>query len=507
MKDKRGKRNILAGLLNQLITIVFSLVLPRMFIMSYGSEVNGLLSSVNQVYSYVALLEAGIGAASLQALYKTIAAGDNLLSNEVLAATNHYYHRTGYLYLSAVIVLSVAFPYILNTEVPKSTISIIVLLHGIGGVVNYFFQGKYRILLRAEGRNYLLTNLATTVYILTSVMKIVFIQLGFSIIAIQVAHLFISLLQMIYIMAYVKRKYTWIDLKVTPDYKAISSRRSVFVHQIANLVFGNTDILVLSVMVGLKEVSVYVLYSSFFNMVKSILYSFLDGVQYKLAQTFHSDFHSFLPMQEKFEAVYMTMTFGLYSILFVLISPFIKIYTRNITDIQYVDALLPVLFTIIFLLQGARGPMQLVTEYAQHFKQTRSHALIETIINLSITVLAVIRFGIYGALIGTIAALLYRCNVIIRYTNRKILKRSPLLTYRRWGWNAVIFLLIAILSFGLHINTNSYFTLALYAIPISLFISILYLTGLYIFENKAFHWLVALTKEKLIKIPLFGKTS
>ena len=38
--------------------------------------------------------------------------------------------------------------------------------------------------------------------------------------------------------------------------------------------------------------------------------------------------------------------------------------------------------------------------------------------------------GIYGVLLGTIIALLYRMNDIIIYANKKILNRSPWKTYR-----------------------------------------------------------------------------
>lgn len=499
MKDNRGKKNILFGLLNQIVVIAFGLILPRMFIMSYGSEVNGLLSTVNQVYVYVALLEAGIGTASLQALYETLAANDEDKTNRVLAATNIYYKRTGLYYLIAVLILSACFPYIVRSEIPKLTVALVVLFNGLAGVINYFFQGKFQILLRAEGKNYLLSNLSTATYILTSSIKILFIMLGFNIVVIQAAYFGINLLQMLYIMLYVRRHYSWINLHVSPDFNAIATKNSVLVHQISGLVFSNTDVLILTLMVGLKEVSVYTLYNSFFNMVKSILFSFLDGIQYKLAQTFHSDFQAFLPMQEKFEACYMTLTFALYSVLYVMISPFLRIYTRGITDIQYVNAILPLLFTLVFLLQGARGPMQLVTDYAQHFKQTRGQAVLETIINLSVTILAVHRFGIYGALIGTIAALLYRANAIIIYTNRVILKRNPIVTYKRWGWNAGLFLMIYLVNQALSISVESYLQLVLIAIPVSFFSVALFLAGMYCFERDSFFWLFELLKRRLYR--------
>lgn len=492
---KKGIKNIVFGLLNQSITIVFGLILPRMFIMSYGSEVNGLISSVNQIYVYVALLEAGIGTASLQALYKTIAADDVNATNSVLSATNRFYKKTGINYLVAVLLLSIGYPLLVKTDIPYATVSLVILFNGLGGVINYFFQGKYRILLRAEGKNYLLSNLSTVTYMLTNFSKIVFIQMGFDIVAIQVAYFAINVVQMLYITYYIKKNYKWIDLKAPPNNEAIAAKDSVFVHQISNLIFSNTDVIILTVLSGLKTVSVYSLYNSFFNMVKSVLYSFLEGFQFALGQMFHSDFRKFKLMQEIFEASYMTLTFVLYTILYVLILPFVSIYTKGITDINYVDSIIPLLFTLVFLLQGARGPMQLVVEYAGHFKQTRGQSITEMIINLGVTIISVYHWGIYGVLFGTVMALLYRSNAIILYVNKNILNRSPLVTYKRWGWCAGIFCIVFLVNTRNPIVVESYFMLVLVAVPVCLAVATLYLIGMILFERTTFLWLFSKLKE------------
>lgn len=67
---KKGMANILTGILNQVVTIAFGILIPRLVLLNLGSEANGLLNSVNQILTYLALLEAGISIASLQALYK-----------------------------------------------------------------------------------------------------------------------------------------------------------------------------------------------------------------------------------------------------------------------------------------------------------------------------------------------------------------------------------------------------------------------------------------------------
>lgn len=53
------KKNIIYGLLNQFITLAFGIILPKIVLVSIGSEANGLLNSVNQAIVYLALLEGG----------------------------------------------------------------------------------------------------------------------------------------------------------------------------------------------------------------------------------------------------------------------------------------------------------------------------------------------------------------------------------------------------------------------------------------------------------------
>ena len=54
----------------------------------------------------------------------------------------------------------------------------------------------------------------------------------------------------------------------------------------------------------------------------------------------------------------------------------------------------------------------------------------ESVINIVISIIGVFLLGLYGVLLGTVAALLYRTNDVIIYTNRRILNRSAVKTYR-----------------------------------------------------------------------------
>ena len=66
-RKKNSISNLTWGIIGNVITSVVAIVIPRLFIVNYGSEVNGLLSSIRQIYVYLALLEVGVGDASVVA--------------------------------------------------------------------------------------------------------------------------------------------------------------------------------------------------------------------------------------------------------------------------------------------------------------------------------------------------------------------------------------------------------------------------------------------------------
>ena len=57
MRSKKELKNIISSLLLQLVTVICGLILTRAIIGKYGSNVNGLISSITQFLTYITLLE------------------------------------------------------------------------------------------------------------------------------------------------------------------------------------------------------------------------------------------------------------------------------------------------------------------------------------------------------------------------------------------------------------------------------------------------------------------
>ena len=76
VKDSRIRHNLISSLAYQVVLISLSFLLPRLYLENFGSEVNGVLSTIKQIFTYMVLLEAGVGLATTQALYKRIGEKD-----------------------------------------------------------------------------------------------------------------------------------------------------------------------------------------------------------------------------------------------------------------------------------------------------------------------------------------------------------------------------------------------------------------------------------------------
>lgn len=482
---KKSFKNIFFGILGQAITIAIGIVLPRMFIISYGSEINGMLTSVNNIFTYIALLEAGIGTATIQALYGPLARKEKDNISEIISATNIFYRRVGFFYLIAIAIFATVYPIAVKSEIPKITVVLVILFIGLGNVINFFFQGKMKQLMMADGRQYVITNITTVIHLMVSASKIVLITLGMSVVEITIAQFILNILQMIIYSVYFKRHYSWVDLKAKPNKEAISQSKNVIVHQVTNLVFNNTDTIILSIFCGFQVASIYAIYNLLFDMISTLLGNINNGFIYKMGQLYNSEHKKFCKYYEVWETYTMAISFALYCVTYIFILPFLKLYTAG-ADINYIDKWLPVLFVAIKIMVSGRATSGHTASFAGHFKQTQWRSVAEMVINISVTLVCVNLLGIYGVLIGTIAALLYRSNDMIIYNRKHLIKSSALISYKKWIVDIALFVAIVFVNKLIHIDMSSYFKIIIAAIPYTIVICSLYFAMASLTDIKSF---------------------
>lgn len=449
-KKKSIFNNMLSQIVVQFVTLVAGILIPRFIILQYGSEINGLASSVGQIVNYAALLEAGLGTASIHALYAPLAQNDRKSINAICSSTRLFFNKVGIYFTLAVLAISVIYPFFAKGETEKFTIAILILVIASTNIFEYFIHAKYRVLLTADQRLYIIGYSRSIGLVLQTIVKLALIFVGANVILVYLVSSVVLLLRVIFVHIYVKKRYPWVNFFVEPDNAALSQRKALVWHQLAGLVVNNTSSIVISTAVpsGLSLASIFSVYSMVINNIYNLITgAFSNGVVASFGQA------KSLYDEQKFHKMYRDYEFGYYIVAAVIygamasvLLPFIKLYTES-ADINYTNLSIALLFVTVGILNATRVPGSMLINAAGHFSQTKNRAIIEAVINVVFMIILVYPLKIEGVLIASILSFLYRVPDIILYVNKHILKSSPLLSIRRsirmWICSAISALLIS----------------------------------------------------------------
>ena len=175
MRSKSALKNILANLILQITAAISGLILPRFFIIAYGSTMNGMIVSVTQFISYMALVEAGVSAASIVGLYKPLADNNVVEINRILSATKRFYYRSGIFYIALLVILVAAYPLLVKNQIDEGLTRFMIIILASSNIVDYFFLGKYKVLLMANQKGYVIMLAQTLGTALNAVITVILI--------------------------------------------------------------------------------------------------------------------------------------------------------------------------------------------------------------------------------------------------------------------------------------------------------------------------------------------
>lgn len=486
-KNKRVVLNIITNLSYQAVIIIFGLLLPRLYLVKFGSDVNGLDNTIKNIFAYLALLEAGVGLSAQHALYGPVAKGRTDDINSVLCASRSFYLKSGIIYTAITFVFAAVYPLIIKTSLDYFTVFSVVILYGIPGIILFLLRGKYNAFLEVEGKKYIITTLAAITLIISNILRLVFFMFTDNLILIQATYCLPSIIQVFFISIYVKKNYKWINWKAKPNFKALSQKKSVLVHQISGCIFSNTDTIIISVMCGMNYASVYAVFSLFFTNLQKIVTSFTDSLTFRLGQLYHTDKEKFHKFYDGYESLYYMMLFACYTVVTAFLMPIIRLYTSGISDSAiYDNHTILFLFAMVTVFTGTEIPLQQLLNIAGKFDETKHQAVLEMSINIVVSIVATIKLGVVGCLIGTIAALLYRNNALIIFVTKKVLKKGVMKNYKRIIVNTVTAVVIILFLGTESCEALGYFYVIMRAVLNAIWITLVFLFVNVLTDGKSF---------------------
>ncbi len=454
MRTRQALKNTVASLLLEVVLAVSSFLIPRFFTQVYGSAVNGLVSSISQFITYITLVEAGIGAAGMVALYKPLADQDHHQVSAIVSAARSFYLRSGGIFVAFVALLVLVYPGIVQSEIHNAAfIRTMIAVLAVNGIVDYFFLGKYRVLLQADQKSYIIFIAQIVGTVVMTAVSLVLIELEVSALLVKAVAAAIYVLRSVAVAVYVRRNYPQVSFRAKPNMAAFSQRWSALVHQIVSMVVWNTDAVLLTLLLpenALAEVSVYSLYNLVAYSLQSVINSISNALKSSFGQVLSNG------EQEVLNKSYSLFEFMMYILVFVFITcmavllfPFVGLYSAEFTDgVVYARWSLVWLFVAAAWVQAVRIPSITLVIAAGHFRETRGRAILEAAINLIVSIVLIGPLGIEGVLLGTIASYLYRTTDCIFYAAKHFVPGTLGLTLRRLLRNGVT--MGALLWLGLH---------------------------------------------------------
>lgn len=481
MKKSRTKNAFLvvtSGILSEVVALVCGLILPKLILSTFGSEYNGISQSISQFISYISLMKAGIGGVTAAALYKPLAQNDTREISEILAATQKFMRKIAAIFVVFVLGLAIIYPTFIVKDFDWMFTSSLILIISISTFAHYYFGFTYQVLLSADQKDYITTILGIIQTIANTIVAAILIKNNCSLHIVKLGSSICALITPLFLYYYVRKKYNLIkDVKPKMDY--IPQRWDATAHELAGFVNNNTDIVILTVLASLSDISVYTVYKYVTSNLKKIVNTCTVGFGAAFGDMYARNeidlMHQNLSI---FELITYSMATVLYSTAFVMILPFVSVYTIGITDAEYIRPWFALFTILASMFNCFRIPYRVIVINVGHYKQTRNGAILEAIINIGVSIICVYFFGLVGVAIGSLCAMIFRTCQFAFYLSKNIMYRKLRYFIKHIVLSFTIMICVYLVS-KLYIPTTftNYYMWALYA-AITGIVSVILTVGL-----------------------------
>lgn len=416
--------NTSMSLLNRFAILISGLILPRLILLYYGSEVNGLVASINQFLSIITFLDLGVGAVVQSALYRPLAKNDTEKMSQVLVAAKNYFRKIAYFLVAYIILLIIFYPLLIDSSFSFLPTTVLIFSLSLGIFAQYYFGIINELLLNADQRGYVQLFTEIIVVLMNLIASVFLITNGAPIHIVKLVAGVLYLFRPIYLSYYVNKNFEiHYDVEIKED--PLPQKWSGMGQHIAYTIQDSTDIVTLTLFSSLENVSVYSVYNMVVQSIRLIISSLSTGIG--------SFFGSLLANEEidllnkyfsKIEWLTHTGVVYLYGMTAVLINSFVRIYTGGVNDIDYYAPLFSLLLVLSKSFYSLRTPYQSIILAAGHFKETQKSSFIEAGMNVVISVIMVRKYGLIGITVGTLISMIYRTLYLVNYLSKTIVFRS-----------------------------------------------------------------------------------
>lgn len=400
--------NAKVNLIFYFLTIFMAFFSRKIFLECLGTEFIGLTGTLGNILGYLNLAELGIGSCVSFFLYKPLEQNDREEITEIMSLFRYLYRIIGLTILVVGILVSASFPWIFSNVSFGFGLVYFSFYSFLGSALIEYFINYRQLLLAADQKNYIVSAYLQTAQLVKTLIQI-YLSYTYKNLYIWVAIEFIfGLIGCICLNWKISEEYPWLKtnkesgrqlLRKYPG--IIKNTKQIFIHQIKDFILNKSDELFIFVFVSLSMVSFYGNYTIIANRLSQLFGRMLDGMGASIGNLVaENDKNHIIEIFWQLMAMrYLITGFLCYSI-YQFTEPFIILWLGDKYLLSHHILILLVLF---LYLSNIRNVVDMFNHSYGLYADVWA-AWAELFLNLSITIIGGICFGIIGILLGKIVS-------------------------------------------------------------------------------------------------------
>jgi len=429
-RTKNAMRNMICGLMNKIIVLLFPFIIRTVLIRTLGSEYLGLNSLFTSILQMLNLAELGFSSAIVYSMYKPIAEKDTKTICALMKLYKKIYRIIGIIIIIVGLALLPFLNILIKGSYPSSiNIYILYIIYLLNTGLTYFLFAYKSALLTAHQRSDITSNVQTITYILQYGSQI------FILTKLKNYYLFVSIqtittiLNNIIVALLTNKKYPEymcngdVDKNIKKDIKKRVT--GLMVQRICSTTRNSLDSIFISAFLGLNMVAMYSNYYSIMHAIIGVMSiitsSIIAGIGNSIVT--ESEKKNYADMN-KFNFIYMWLSGWCTICLACLFQPFMKLWMGE----EYMFSYGVVILFCVYFYSLKMGDIRAAYSDAKGlWYENRYRAIAESIANVILNLLLVKFMGIYGIILGTLISLLiinfgYGSQILFKhyFVNEKI---------------------------------------------------------------------------------------
>ncbi len=443
-KEIRRQLGIICSLFMYFLYVVLLMIRTKMLIVNYGSEVNAVFQTSNQVFTYLILFESGMSAAYQFKMYGAVSEKDGRKIAGLFMGLKKAMKKIAFKMTVVLLVVSVVYPLIMNRVLLSSSkAGFMLFLLGIRFVTPYAVSISFKTLLNVYDYKYIVDNVDSLGYITLTAAEILamnwFHCSVYSVLIIGcVGNIIIG-----FLYAFIAKKLCdEVNEKAfVPDSEPEKMTKDILFHQITGLLNSNIDTVILSI-VNIMLVTPYHAYYSTMNYFSQAVNKINENYRTKIGMKIKRHDQNLYDYFQLLMSFHMVVAIVSVTVFLLNINGFIYLW---IGEEYLLSNCCVILLALYLMLRMTINLIFLVRDGAGLYKESKWFSFREGIVNLILSMILVHFYGIEGILFATVFAtytMLVPGNSRLAY-NKVMGKRNTL-----WADYLVIMITVAGLVWG-----------------------------------------------------------